>query len=140
RAPVDPPDAGHDAVSRQVADNRVGKQRVLDERALVEQQRQPVAHEKLVLGRQLLGAAFEVAPPRPLADGLDVVLLHAQIRRMARMATSSGSCVSAKSRAASINDLHSTSASTPGSRRSIAAMRSSPKSCSPERASANPSV
>ena len=49
RAAVDAADAGHDAVGRQVAGERVGEQAVLDERAVVEQQREPVAHEQLVL-------------------------------------------------------------------------------------------
>ena len=50
-------------------------------------------------------------------------------RRMARMAMSSVIGALAKSRAASSSDLHSTSGSTPGSRRRNWAMRSSPKSC-----------
>ena len=53
----------------------------------------------------------------------------AQSRRMARMAMSSGRGPLEKSLAASSSDLHSTSADTPGSRRTAAAMRSSPNIC-----------
>ena len=63
-----------------------------------------------------------------------------QVRRMARMATSSPIDSEAKSRAVSSRFLHSTPAATLGSRRRALAMRSSPKICSPLRTSARPSV
>ena len=52
RPAVDPADAGHHAVGREIAGQRVGEQAVLDERALVEQAGEPVADEQLVLRRR----------------------------------------------------------------------------------------
>ena len=143
RAAVDPADPGDHAVGGQVAGRGVGQQRVLDERVGVEQQRQPVAHEQLALGRQLVavlrrgcraGARSAAAPMSSTRRAVRYA------RRIARMATSSLSGVRAKSRAASISVLHSTSGLTPGSRRRCWATRSSPNICSPARASASPSV
>src|SRR5205085_1451634 len=54
------PDAGDDAVGWEVAGLNVRQQRVLDERAFIEQQREPVAAEELVLLRRglvVLGCA-----------------------------------------------------------------------------------
>src|SRR5439155_3584326 len=131
---------GDDAVGGEVVGRGVGQQRVFHERALVEQQRQPVAHEQLVLTGQLLRARREVALPGPFDRGPDLVAHARYVLRIARMATSSVSGASAKSRAASSSDLHSTSASTPGSRRRKPAIRSSPNISPPRRASASPSV
>ena len=55
-------DAGHHAVGGQVAGERVGEQAVLDERVVVEQQREPVAHEQLVLARELLRLPWRGCP------------------------------------------------------------------------------
>ena len=148
--PLDPAHAGDHAVGRQVGGRGVGQQRVLDERVRVEEACQPVADEELVLLGELVGAAGEVAVERPggrrsKRGGVRVGLVgggigHGQLRRIARMATSSDSAELAKSRAASRRDLHSTVGSTPGSRRSMLATRSSPNSWLPLRASARPSV
>ena len=56
RPAVDRADAGDDAIGGQVVGRRqrVREQPVLDERALVEQQVEPIAHEELVLGRELV--------------------------------------------------------------------------------------
>ena len=61
RAAVDAADAGDDTVGREIAGERVGEQRVLDERVVVEEQREPVAHEQLVLPRELLALLGEIA-------------------------------------------------------------------------------
>ena len=60
------PDAGDDTVGGQIVGDRVGEQRVLDERALVEQQREPVPHEQLVRVRELAAVLLEVARERAL--------------------------------------------------------------------------
>src|SRR5581483_11559505 len=133
--------SGDDAVGGKIARRRqrVGQQTVLDERAFVEQQRDAVAHEQLVLRLELLSLRVQIAGQCALGRFVQRVVVH-QLRRMARMAMSSVIGEDAKSRAASISVLHSTSGSTPGSRRRNPAMRSSPNIASPSRASASPSV
>jgi hypothetical protein len=63
RTTVDPPGAGDDAIGRQVTGrgHRVGQQRVLDERAVIEEQRDAIADKQLVLRGQLLALRIEVA-------------------------------------------------------------------------------
>ena len=67
-------DAGDDAVGGQVVGGaarwRAG---VLDERALVEQQVEPVAHEQLVLAGELLALRREVAFESAGGSALEVV-------------------------------------------------------------------
>ena len=65
RAAFDRTDTRDDPVGRKVLGQRVGQQAVLDERARVEQQVEPFAHEQLVLRGQLGPALFEVAAPGP---------------------------------------------------------------------------
>ena len=140
--PVDPSDTGDDAVRREVTGrrHRVGEQRVLDEGTLVEKQREAVAYEELVLRRELVATGFEVAGECSLGRLLQLLAVLGHARRMATTAMSSLIGDDAKSRAASMSVLHSTSGSTPGSRRRKPAMRSSPNISSPSRASARPSV
>ena len=68
RPAVDPADTGDHAVGGEILRERVREEAVLDERALVEQERQAVAHEQLVRRGQLLGLAraVTVASTRPL--------------------------------------------------------------------------
>ena len=73
RASVDPADAGDDAVGREIAGQRVGEQRVFDERVFVEEKRDAVAHEQLVLARELLPFLGEVSFPRPIGQLADAI-------------------------------------------------------------------
>src|SRR5256885_2083127 len=58
RPPVEATHAGHDTVGREVARHRVGEQAHLHERVVVEEQREPVAHEQLALLLELLASLF----------------------------------------------------------------------------------
>ena len=134
--------AGHHPVGGEVLGRGVGQEGVLDEGAVVQEQGQPVPHEQLVLALELVADPLEVAGKGPFG-GLGQPFLvrgHGYSRRMAMIATSSLIGPLEKSRAASSRDLQSTSVPTPGSRRTAAAMRSSPNRFSPSRASARPSV
>ena len=75
RPPVDRADARHDAIGREVVGRceRVRQQRILHERSLVEQQRQPIANEELALCRQLLGLHGEVALESTSGAALKIV-------------------------------------------------------------------
>ena len=121
--------------------HRVGEQRVLDERAVVEQQREAVAHEQLVLRGELVAARVEVAGECPLGCLLQllVVLAHALSdgedgdvvvdRRRREVASGFDQRL-----AQHVRDRR------PGRDAGSPAMRSSPNMCSPSRASARPSV
>src|SRR5207248_3758043 len=69
---VDPPDAGHDAIGREVFRHGVGQESVLDPRPLVEEQGQAVSYEQLVLAGELLALAVEVSLQGPVAGAGDV--------------------------------------------------------------------
>ena len=159
RPPLDATDARHDAVGEQVGGLVVGQQAVLDERVGVEQQRQPVADEELVLGLELVAARGEV-PARACS------VSHAPLGRVRERWSSRcgvvarrvvarghvGRCAMARMATSSLNDstcvvagrleqvLAQHPAATLGSRRNALAMRSSPKIWSPLRTSASPSV
>src|SRR4029079_18849796 len=69
-------DACHDPVGGQIAGERVGEETVFDERTFVEQAREPVTDEQLVLGRELVGFLGKVALPRAfgvLGEAFEVV-------------------------------------------------------------------
>ena len=84
RPTVDAADAGDDAVGGQVAGERVGEQPVLDERALVEQQREPVADEQLALAARASRVPVEVALARALRRGPQLVAGTATTTRARR--------------------------------------------------------
>ena len=73
RPALDGADPGDHAVGRQVAGERVGEERVLDERAVVEEQREAVAHEQLPLALELGALLLEVALAGPLGGGPELV-------------------------------------------------------------------
>ena len=102
RAAVDAADAGDDAVGREIAGERVGEQRVLDERALVEEQREAVAHEQLVLPRELLPFLGEVPLPRPVGELADAI---ARRSRGALVAPGPGARVQERARQLAADDL-----------------------------------
>ena len=143
--PVDRAHAGHDAVGGQV----VGRRRWRAGRPPRTSRRRAAGRagrgRRACPGGRASRASLCRLPCRARStrcrsSGSGSVTSAPQPRRMARMATSSVMGSVAKSRAASSRDLHRTSGATPGSRRSMFATRSSPKSWSPARASASPSV
>src|ERR1700722_11344005 len=71
RTTVDAADAGHHTVGRKISCERVREPRVFDERTVVEQPRDALAHEQLVLLRELVGALRQIALPGALGVLLD---------------------------------------------------------------------
>src|SRR5262249_15306374 len=82
RAPVHAPDAGDDAVGREVARERVDEQAVLDPFRMiaVEQARDPVAAEQLALLRVLLVVLLGAAALNGLDRGGELAVLFAHVR------------------------------------------------------------
>ena len=76
RASVDPPHARDDPVGRQRIGERVREEPVLRERAGIEQTIQAVAHEHLVLARELVALLLEVALQRAFDVLVDPVVTH----------------------------------------------------------------
>ena len=74
-APVDAADPGDDTVGRQIGGHGIREETVLDERLRIEQKRQTIADEQLVLTGELVGLLVEVAPKGPRPDGVE--LAHA---------------------------------------------------------------
>ena len=76
RTTVDPADTGHHAVGGKIVGERVGEQRVLDERAVVEQPREPVAHEQLVRRRELAAVLLQIPRERTLGPLRNFLRTH----------------------------------------------------------------
>ncbi len=69
RPPVDGADARDHSVGGQVPGERVGEEPVLDEGTLIEEQREAVANEELVLARELVPLLVEIAFAGALGRG-----------------------------------------------------------------------